>query len=385
VNRGTNVFIQLNEQDTLISILRDDILILQRTVGYGISTLTDAVMEQEHYQINDRKEALELLESKNLLSLEIEQEDPIQFDSSWSKGEAAAASEVVLATGLAKTQDKEMEQEARRYIIDSLHFLTNSIARMLDYYKSNHKDIEINTIYLSGTGVRIQGIDQFFFSEIGMTHKKMEKLWTISAKKKASAYRKNPSEFISCIGAVIKPIDFVPLEFVEKKQKRSAIIATVIFALACLAGAIGTTYVSYTDYLIAEQELDAVNQQLEELPQISLVYNEYDVAVKELEDLKLFEAMTQSKNDKIIAVIDELEKKLPSDTVILSMQFTESGITMNCTASDNNVGANALIAKLYKQLEEIEYFATVDVTGNPVDGDGITSKVNFSITCTYAQ
>ena len=385
VNRGTNVFIQLNEQDTLISILRDDILILQRTVGYGISTLTDAVMEQEHYQINNRKEALELLESKNLLSLEIEQEDPIQFDSSWSKGEAAAASEFIVANSSLENQDNETEQEARRYIIDSLHFLTNSIARMLDYYKSNHKDIEINTIYLSGTGVRIQGIDQFFFSEIGMTHKKMEKLWTISAKKKASAYRKNPSEFISCIGAVINPIDFVPLEFVEKKQKRSAIIATIIFALACLAGSIGTTYVSYTDYLVAKQELDTVNGHLNALPQVSAVHTEYEVAVKELESLKQFEDMTVSNNDNIGEVIIELEKKFTKGTVINTMQFSESGLSMSVTADCSNVGANALVSKLWTQLESIEYFESIDITGISESEDGVVQLVNFTINCIYSQ
>jgi len=387
VNRGTNVFIQLNEQDTLISILRDDILILQRTVGYGISTLTDAVMEQEHYKINNKVEALELLARKNLLTLDLDHPEVIQFDSTWSKGEAAAASEFIQAIGAdeAKILDSETEQEARRYIIDSLHFLTNSISRMLDYYKSNHKDIEINTIYLSGTGVRIQGIDQFFSSEIGMTHKKMEKLWTISAKKKASAYRKNPSEFISCIGAIIKPIDFVPNEFIEKKQKRSAIIATIIFAFACLMGSIGTTYVSYTDYLVAKQELDTVNGQLNALPQVSAVHAEYEAAVKELESLKLLEDMTVSNNDNIGEVINELEKKFTKGTVINTMQFSELGLSMSVTADCSNVGANALVSKLWTQLNSIEYFESIDITGISESEDGVVNLVNFTINCIYAQ
>jgi type IV pilus assembly protein PilM len=382
VNHGTNVFVQLNEQDTLISILRDDVLILQRIVGYGISMLLDAVIEQDFYQIKDKDKALELLENKNLLTLGTGMKDQVKFDSSWTKGEAAAASEVIKAANITGSNEELQEKEAKRNIIDSLHFLTNSIARMLDYYKSNNKHVDINAIYLSGTGVRIQGIDQFFYSEIGMTNKKMEKLWTVSANKKAASYRKNPSEFISCIGAVIKPIDFVPKEFIEKKQKRSAIFATIIFTLACIAGSAGTIYVSYTDYLAAKQKLDQVNEQLAALPQDGSVKQAYDEAAKELDSLQQFVAATDSKNNVIKAIIEELEKKLPSGTRINNMQFSADGVSMNVTAGGD---MNALIAKMYEQLEAIEYFSKVDISNVAEQEDGVESKVSFTITCTYAQ
>jgi type IV pilus assembly protein PilM len=136
----------------------------------------------------------------------------------------------------------------------------------------------------------------------------MEKLWTVSAKKKATLYRKNPSEFISCVGAVVNPIDFVPKELIEKKQKRSAIFATVIFTMACIAGSVGTVYVSYTDYLTAQQKLDEVNDQLNALPDVSSIYKDNDKATKELENLQEFEASTSNGNDYISEVIDEYRK-----------------------------------------------------------------------------
>lgn len=383
-NRGTNVFVQLNEQDTLISILRDDILILQRTVGYGISNLTGTVIEQVLYHISNEEEALELLKNRNLLTLEQESSEPIQFDSSWSQGEVAAASEYIRVTGETNPRESNTDLDSRRNIRDSLHFLTNSIARMLDYYKSNHKEIEIDTVYLTGIGIRVQGIESFFSSEIGFTLKKMEKLWTVSSKKKAAAYRNNPSEFISCIGAVIKPIDFVPVEFIIKKQKRSAVIATIIFVLACIAGSVGTVYVSYTDYQTASKELIEVNRLNDAMPPISSTFSEYDKAVKELENLQQLEAMTQSKNDNIKEVIGELEKKLPSNTIITNLQFTETGIIMNVTANDiNSIGSNAIISKLILQLKAIQYFQNVESSGISVVEENGVSVVSVTITCTY--
>jgi len=384
VNRGTNVFIQLNEQDTLISILRDDILILQRTVGYGITTLTDAVMEQEYYQVKNKEEAIELLEKKNLLTLELNKQG-LQFDSSWTKGEVAAASEFVNSVDTTKVLSEEMEYQSRRYILDSFHLLTNSIARMIDYYRSNHKNIKVNTIYISGSGTHIQGISEFFSSEIGITNKMIEKLWTVSANKKATVYRKNPGEFIPCIGAVLKPIDFVPNEFIVKKQIRSAIVATVIFALACLAGSAGTIYVSYTDYMVAKQELDEVKKELNVMGQSSSTQTEYEDAIKKLENLQQFDAMTASNNDEINSVIEALEKNLPKGTVINTMQFSETGVSMSVTASDSATGANALVAKLLIQLKTIEYFETVDVSGISVEEDDVMPRIAFSITCSYKK
>ncbi|MBH1939784.1 pilus assembly protein PilM [Mobilitalea sibirica] len=386
VNRGTNVFVQMNEQDTLISILRDDVLLLQRTVGYGVSALTETVMEQNYFKINNAKEAFELLKERNLLSLEAEVKEPIRFDSSWTEGESAAASEYVNSIGLSKRRNRESDLEVIRNIRDSLHFLANSIARMLDYYKSNHKQIDIEEIYITGQGVNILGIDDFFTAEIGIPHKKMEKLYTVSSKKKAKTYRSNPSAFISCIGAVIKPVDFIPREFILKKQKRSAVIGTILFSLVCLAGASGIIYVSYIDYRDAKEVLQDIQAQYDVLPPLSGVHEELNAANAELGELTKLKDMTQSNNDYIKEIIDELERKLPSGTVIHTMVFQNTAVTMNVTANDDSAGPNALVYKTLKQLKTIKYFKeNIDVSGISVSVENGISKVNFTITCKYVD
>lgn len=384
-NRGTNVYVQLNERDTLVSILRDDVLILQRTIGYGISMLTDAIMEQDFYNISDNTEALELLSNRNLLTGDSERPESILFETIRDQGEAAVASEFLIAAEASKKLEERKEKEAKQNMLESLHYLTNSIARMLDYYKTNHKNEDINRVYISGTGVCILGIDQFFQTEIGVQNRKMDKLWTVSAIKKAALYRKHPSEFISCVGAVIKPINFVPKEFVEKKQKRSTVIATIVFSLACIVSSAGTIYVAYSDYLTAKHELSDENAQKDALPDISSVYINNDKVEKDLSSLQDFEAATNSNNEHINDILTQLKEKLPTGTKIDSMQFSETGITMTATADDHNVGASALQAKLLTQLETIEYFATVDVEINTIEEGLESNYVSFTINCTYQQ
>lgn len=383
VNRGTNVYVQLNERDTVISILRDDALILQRTVGYGICMLTDAIMEQSYYKVSSREEAFDLLSRTNLFSGEAAGQDLGLFDPDWSQGEIAYTSELMRAAQASKESEARKEKAARQYILESLQFLTNSIARTLDYYRTNHKSEEINCIYISGVGARIQGIDEFFYSEIGRPHMKMDKLLTVSAWKRAAAYRQNPGEFISCIGAVIRPIDFVPKEFIEKKQKRSLVFAAVVFTLACLGGSAGVIYVGYTDYSAAKQELEEVKRQKDALPEVESIFKENEKATKELESLQDFENSAESKNDSINDILTQLQEKLPTGTRINTMQFSKTGVIMSAVADDHNVGASALQAKLYTQLDTIPYFTTVDITIDSVEEGAESSLISFTIICSY--
>ncbi len=366
--RGINVYVQMNEKDTIISILRNDILILQRTVSYGLYKLIDAINDLGYGQEEDGEDALTLLRNHDMLSRE----------------EGNIALEEVAAT------DSLDSSESRHTLIEnvreSLYTLVGNVTRMLDYYKSSHKQIDIDTIYLTGALVDIKGVESFFSTSIGLPHKIMPKLNSVSASKKASSFRSNPSKFLSLIGAVISPTDFIPYEFLLKKQRRSMVIATIFLVLVCLAGSAGTVYVSYTDYQMAKKELDAITEEYEGMKPLSGAHDAYELAIAELEELEILQGLTDSNNDEIKDVIEQLEKKLPRGTLIHSMNFTETVVTMNVTANDEGAGSNALIAKILKQLKGINYFKdNVDISGiKVVDDDGM-AKVNFSISCTYVE
>lgn len=385
INWGTNVFIQMNEQDTLISILKDDTLILQRTVNYGLLALADAVLEQVYYRLQNRAQAIELLEKKDILSLATQQEEA-KTASYLSSDEVAVTSEYGMASVTSATISDDRDYEARKNIMESLQFLTNSISRVLDYYKSNHKNTEFNSINLLGAGVKVQGIDSFFSTGIGMPVKKMEKLLAVSSAKYATDYRNNPGVFIPCIGAALKPVDFIPKEFIEKKERLSTITATLIFASVCILGSMGIIYVAISDYRTAKKQLEEVTAQAEAMPEPSSVHEELDKKKEYLLSLQEMDTSTQSNNDNIKEVIEALEKNLPSGTVINTMQFSDTQVTMSVTVNDTgNYGANAIVAKILTQLQSISYFDKIDTSATTLEQEDFMTKISFSITCTYAD
>lgn len=374
-NEGANVFIQLNEQDTVISILRDNVMVLQRTIGYGISSLIETVLEQKCLGVYNAQEAIELLAKRNLL--EWKESEATQRNTSPILSEAAAALELDPTVSNVRTPNEEYL--AKRNIVESLVFLINSVSRMLDYYKNSNRNVVFKNIYLSGFGIRVQGIEQLFSERIGIDNRKLEKLYTVSASKKAKDYRQNPSEFMACVGSVIKPVNFVPNELVERRERIRAMITAAFLILLSIGGSAVLCYVSFLDYQTAKSDYEVQADKLAEMPALSGIKDEYATVSGQLTDLQAMEATTH-QNEQITEVLSELQTNMLSNSCIQSIQFTDSGVVMNVLLSDNNYGANVLVAKLLSQLKSIELFSEVQDSNLVIGEDG---QISLTVSCTY--
>jgi len=457
-NKGTNVYVQLNGKDTLVSIFKDNNLIFQRTIGYGISMLADVLLEQGFDEIKTRDEALRLLESSNLLKYARTRENsygmPAMDELTENNGsmmdeavlayasmkEDETAKEIIVdgieeadhkaafaqikdelslnaaildehaayasifdeftttneenfkekATDKMKSGaggdslDKPNSIRAGQALAEAMGYLTGSVARILDYYRSNHENEQIGMIYLAGPGLMVQGIDDYFNSALGLQCEKMLEL--VGVKKAAQANNIHSGEYISCIGAVLKPVDLVPKEFIEKRQWRSAVFTTLVFSLTCMFASACVIYVGFFDYLIAKKNLAEVTKQLNELPEIESVYEKYDLAFKELEGLEDFEEELSGNNDLINEIILELENRLPTGARISTIQFTKNGVNFSVTVPINNAGVYVVMAKLYSELQEIPYFETVEISNDvSIDETSVLHTASYHISCSYVQ
>ncbi|MDF2636894.1 MAG: hypothetical protein K0R78_3768 [Pelosinus sp.] len=379
-NTGTNVFVQLNEQDTVISILKDNVLVLQRTIGYGISALIETVIEQNYYNVSNESEVMDLLYVRNLLEYQVDRRTIMEsVESMEFTAEAAATSEY--STMTSNPAIPAGEDVARRNIIESLNFLTNSISRMLDYYKNNNSNVYFESVQLTGIGIRIQGIDRFFTEKIGIKSTKIEKLLTVSSKKKAKAYLQNPSEFMSCVGSVIKPVNFVPRELIERKERKNNIITSVLLILVCIGSSAMLSYFSYEDYIDAKLAYEVMYEQYELLPSTEATMAEYARAEEYLEDLHIMETEMQGEQ-RISEVLTELQSKLLTNAVVKSIDFSETGVVMQIMMADNDYGVNALVAKLLLQIKTIKLFDEVQDSNLSVSENG---QINLTVSCTYLQ
>lgn len=91
--------------------------------------------------------------------------------------------------------------------------------------------------------------------------------------------------------------------------------------------------------------------------------------------------MTANDNDRLVAFIEELEVKMPSEIIVLSMSSNASGVTLNV-----EVGSKQAAAKVLQQLRDFDSILVLDttsVTDTIIDGSN-RHNVSFSVNCVYS-
>ena len=90
--------------------------------------------------------------------------------------------------------------------------------------------------------------------------------------------------------------------------------------------------------------------------------------------------MTANDNDRLVAFIEELEEKMPSEIIVLSMSSTSTGVNMNI-----EVGSKQAAAKVLQQLRDFDsilVLETASITDNKSEDNRHT--VSFSVNCVYS-
>ncbi len=158
-HKGTSMFVQINEKNTLINIMNNGVLELHRTIAYGTGAVVDAVMDS-----------------------------PID----------------------------QVENEA-----NAMQPLINNIIRVIEYYYSKNRENPVQTIYLTGIGAKLNGIEELFRNEIGIHIKFLNELSGINFKETVLPENYLQSDFLDCIGATFAPMGIVPKQYSEKVEKKS--------------------------------------------------------------------------------------------------------------------------------------------------------------------
>jgi len=346
VGAGTRLVIQMNEQTTLISILEDDILRLQRTVSYGTISVINTIVNNQYFDVTNENQALQLLGSRELINTQL---DSIQSE--------AAVSLSLLSEGYKRIDKENLVKEE---VTDSLRDLISNILRVLDYYYSKNNEKKINAIYITGQGSKFKGIERLLYHETGIEVKKMEKLQSVAFNKNINLSDVDQSDYISCIGATMNPIHFVPKEYSLKDKKKTNIHSiTVIFATSFIFSAIlvSTSILSYKTAMIDNISL---TNNIANLLDINKVYDANIVAVDSHTKVKAMYDMTANPNEKLNDLITELEEKLPTEVIIQTMTVTSTDITLSFKGDSKKTAAKVL--QQLKTFTNISQISTAGIT-----------------------
>lgn len=350
---GNNICcsVKLDNNATMITIINQGMVVLQRTVFYGFEEVEKVVVDSGLFPKEQYPAAMDILQQTDCLD-----------------ANQAAPEDAMNA----------MRAEA----VEALRPMIGNIRRVLDYYQSRNNGAEVKECFLIGNGAYIKGLDRLMSLELNLPG-------TFAGKDVLNGFRTSGGRldamYEACYGAAIQPLDFVfgsaqTAKIIEEKKKRELFAAKLI-GLLCVACAVILLALSGVQRIALSHELNNLNKQKDELEYIQDIYNAYVDTKSQYDDVTKMNGKTETVSDALADAIEEMEEKFPSGVKVTSLTSNGEGISM-----DIEVSTKEEAAKILQNLATFDAFRSVTTNGitESTDENGKIT-VTFSVMCTYVN
>ena len=183
--KGVHISLKVEERTSIITIIKDGMLALQRIIPYGVETAVEIVNEYPVFRSNGTwQKALSILEETDCVCK--------RFDSETGDGESG---------------------QARKEITESFRYLYGNVTRIMDYYASKNPDTLFETVSIGGLGSKVKGLPELLSGELGIA---------IEVK----------DSYQACIGAGYETINLSELSQSGQKKKRQETLKGAYVVLA---------------------------------------------------------------------------------------------------------------------------------------------------------
>ena len=353
LGEGTNAIVKVEEENSLILVVKNGSVVLQRTVNYGVDEAVNVVRSHQEFGTNvSYREAIDILSGRTVIGR----------SGSEAQGE--------------DDEDHALDS-VKSELADSFRYLIANVNRVMEFYTSRNAD-EVGTIYLTGLGADFSGLSKLMTNELNQKVKVFTDLKNVAFGKSIDNSSLKINSYAAAIGAGISPRNLIP----EKKKTdteankvnsqaqggSTLIIGTALFVLGLAAAAAMFLY-SKGKLDAAKAEKAKVEKNIERMQNegVEELYEEY-VTVGDLNtQLNQIYDGTLSRSEDLVDFIAELEEKLPSNLIVQNFSATNTGVTMSMICDSKEAAAETIM--------QLRTFDSVDV----VSTSGLTDARTLAI------
>lgn len=372
----TNVCIHLNEKNSIISIMENGVLALQRSVAYGSDVAIDAMLNIDKYRYDDsmnREKIQQILLEKQMIDTVMPENDDVAYTDA----------------------DMTEDERDRAKVTSSFRYLIGNVTRVLDYYMTKTAGARVDVIYISGLGSEYKGLRELLSFEIGSQVKAFKDVEGIIYSGSNDVMTSLPVMIVA-IGASKDPMNLMPTEFAQKASKKISLVGPAAVLIGGIAIAIALIAYGTIAKGIEQKNKEDLQKEKEDLQQYVSIKENYDATLTVYEGLITMYASTENMNEYLRAFIDELEEEMPSSFIAMNLQASNTGVSMSVQC-ENYTNAAEVIQQLrkFETLEPSSISAPsfqlskeeeVDDEGNviePENEEDVKTTVSFSLSANY--
>lgn len=336
--------VKLEEDTTMITIIRENKIELQRTFPYGIADVVVAVQKSGRFGEDiDFYETLEKMREENCLT------------------------------------DEESKKED---IAEGFRAITGNVSRVMNFYSSNHSDAEMESVVLYGSGADICGMEEYLSEELSIPVSG-EQLRQAFPQEKSNMGTFYPLLYLTCAGAAVNPMKFHledEKEDTEKKKEHKKLkVDPKHFFGICVAVSVVLLLAVVPYYGYLKLSVHKLQKERNEKQYLADEYTEYNRAKAEYEKIENLYRETTTTTEEMGDFIDEMEKNMPSGILVRSITSNAEAVTL-----DIRVGSTREAAKVVDELSDFESISSVSVdTLEEGRSESNQVYVDFMVVCTY--
>lgn len=352
VNEGVEMAVQINRDATLINIMSKDKLLLQRTIPYGASTIVEAVMNEPAFQAPEYDKAFKIITTQRVLLYNLNASNP----------------------------QNDLSMQKRIELTQSASSLIGNIYRVIEYYNSRYREEPVRGIILTGDGAKIAGIHELMANELGIPTRTPSELQGVQFNRQIEV-NVNILQYVGCFGAVYSPVNFIPEDIKNKTATRESIkgIAVVFAAsiLVCIVMVVFSMIAAGT----AKGTYEQAAQKERSLQPVQAQYDNLQKDMRRILTYMKMEGITDTNNNKLHAILDQVKETCPEDFVISAVNTTNTGGTISCISTDKKLSS---VSALVIRLNLITSIKNVKISSSIVkDEDGVTKKKQYKYTISF--
>lgn len=402
-SKGVNLTVKIDERSSLITVINDGVITMQRAGMYGADQIVEPLRETDVYG-NDlsydaavktlrrnnlvmRPDEEEMLEQREKDAEKLAKENAMILENATSSGDQR---NMAAATVAAKQADANLKMlRLRKEVTYSYQQLINSIVRVIDYYNAKNRDAAIDKIVITGIAADFWGFSNLLAEELGRDVEVLRDLSGTGIDQGIHLQDISLGDYITVIGAALSSTGFTPasLERAVRDKKGGAAksvnsdkLPLVVFAAGTVAAVLLLVWrgLPYVDAKVKNNDL---LEKKRELYPVQEIYNQYQQVLADYNYLTAVYAQTENYNRTLFETIETLEKQLPSVADLTNLTVSTEEISINV-----NVPHKRAAAQLVMNLREIAGFSDVTITSlaeTEGDQEAVEKYYTATITCTY--
>lgn len=366
-NKTPSMILKIEENQTIITVVKDNNMMLQRSVNYGIEEAVHEVAASPAFDVIDDNDAWQLVKRRCCIKVALENDTNI------------------VEPDLEQDDDMEVTQ-ARINVTRTLGPLINSVSRVVDFYNSRNSE-HIEQAYIMGMGGDMSGLSKLLTNELGIKTNVFRRLEGIVWH--PSMGDGDLFNYVASIGASMAPVGFISTEKQKKQQKQSnsnsmAVLLGIFFAVASAALA-ANGYMTYQSALEEQKRLQGLESTY--LPAEQIYQRHVATQAFYLEILR-GSFMSVKPNDSILDFLAELERTLPAEVEVTQFTSDDDQAVMTMNVADKETAAG-IILKLrgFESLSGVSVNALTEVHEEVQETEEQEAEeiryVTFTVTCTY--